>query len=184
MLDEHRVDGLQVEFGRHVHDGEIFIVELAMPFGRIAVILDQMHEEVLLRDHVTVEIHRHEARQLQKARIDRAGEARQRPRHLHDDIVLEPFDRLVLRQFVDAGRIDARVDRAAHQRHARWREGIAAFFHHRDGGQDRNRRLADREHMGVGTKRMQHRDHVVDIIVEIETAFGDGTMRASVQSVM
>jgi hypothetical protein len=57
VLDEHRLDRLQVELGGQVHDGEIFVVELAMLFGGIAVALHQMIEEVLVRVDVAVEIH-------------------------------------------------------------------------------------------------------------------------------
>ncbi len=119
VLDEDLIDGLQIELGGQVHDREIFVVEIAVLLGRLAVVLHQMHEEFLVGDHVPVEVHRHEAGQLQEAGIDRAHEARLRPRHLHDDIIGKPLERPFLGELVDGCRIDAGVDRPAHQRHGR-----------------------------------------------------------------
>ena len=62
MLDEDRVDGLEVELRGQVHDGEIFVVELPVLLGRIAVALDEMLEHVVMRRQVTVDVHGHEAR--------------------------------------------------------------------------------------------------------------------------
>ena len=42
MADEHRLDRLQIELGREVHDGEIFVVELAMLLAPIAVAAHEM----------------------------------------------------------------------------------------------------------------------------------------------
>ncbi len=44
VADEHGVDRLQVELGGQVHDRQIFVIELAMLLGRIAVALDEMTE--------------------------------------------------------------------------------------------------------------------------------------------
>jgi len=33
MPDEHPVDGLEVEFGREIHDGQVLVIELAMLGG-------------------------------------------------------------------------------------------------------------------------------------------------------
>ena len=70
VADEHRLHRLQVELGGQVHDGEIFVVEVAVLLGAVAVVLDQMHEELLVRRDVAVEVHAHEAGELQEARID------------------------------------------------------------------------------------------------------------------
>ena len=82
MADEHRLDGLQIELGRQVHDGEILVVELAVLLGRIAVAVDEMAEQAAMRLDVAIEVHGHEAGELQEARIDVAHEARMRERHL------------------------------------------------------------------------------------------------------
>ena len=48
MLDEHGLDGLQIERRVQIHDGQIFVIEFAMLLGRIAIALDQMAEQVLM----------------------------------------------------------------------------------------------------------------------------------------
>ena len=82
----------------------------------------------------------------------------------------EPIDAALFGKLVDRGRIDARVDRTAHQGHGHRHVGIVVGLHQRDGRHHRHRRLAHRDDMGVAAERVQDRDHVVDIIVEIETA--------------
>ena len=81
VAHEHRIDGLQVELRGQVHHREIFVVELAMLLGGIPVSLHQMPEKLLMGADVAVEVHPHEARQLQEARIDVAHEARMREGH-------------------------------------------------------------------------------------------------------
>ena len=73
---EHGLDGLQIELGGEIHDREILVVEFAMLLRGIAVALDQMQEQIAVRLDVAVEIHAHEAVELQEARIDVAHEAR------------------------------------------------------------------------------------------------------------
>ena len=77
----------------------------------------------------------------------------------------------LLSEIVHGGRIDAGVDRSAHQDHGCRRVGILVRFHQRDRGQHRHRGLTHRDHMGVAAERMQDRDHVFDVVVEIEPAF-------------
>jgi len=67
----------------------------------------------------------------------------------------------------------AGVDRAAHQRHGQRHIVIVLALHAGDRGQHRNGGLAHRDHMRAAVQRVQHRDHVVDVVVEIEAALGD-----------
>ena len=92
VADEHGVDGLQIELGGEIHDREIFVVEFAVLLRRIAVALDQMQEQIAMRLDVAIEVHAHEAVQLQEARIDVAHEAGMRERHLGDDVAAEPVE--------------------------------------------------------------------------------------------
>ena len=101
VADEHGVDGLQIEFGGQIHDREIFVVELAVLVGAVAVALDQMHEQIAVRLDMAVEVHADEAVQLQKAGIDVAHEAGMRERHLADDVAAEPVEAALLGQLVD-----------------------------------------------------------------------------------
>ena len=126
VLDEHRVDGLQIILGGEIHHRQILVIELAMLLRGVAVAFDQMAEQVLVRVDVAVEVHADEAVQLQEARIDVAHETRMRERHAGDDVVAEPVDAALLRQIVHRGRIAARVDRSAHQRHRQRHERILA----------------------------------------------------------
>ena len=50
VLDEHGLDRLQIEFGRQIHHRQIFVVEIAVLVGRIAVALDQVLEKFPVRD--------------------------------------------------------------------------------------------------------------------------------------
>ena len=81
----------EIELGREVHDGEVLVVELAVLLGRIAVAANEMQEQVLVGAGVPVDVHRHEARELQEARIDLAAGARIRPGNGRDDVVREPI---------------------------------------------------------------------------------------------
>src|SRR5690606_11232156 len=90
--------GLQVELGGQIHDRQIFVIELAMPFGSVSIVADEIHEEILVRRDMALKIHAHEAGKLQETWIDLPADARQRPRHLHDDIVPEPIGALGFRQ--------------------------------------------------------------------------------------
>jgi hypothetical protein len=85
----------------------------------------------------------------------------------------EPFDAAILCQFVHDGRVFACVDRPAHQRHRQRRIGVVRRFHAGDRREHRHRRLAHRDHVGVAAQRMQHRDDVIDVVVEIEPAVGE-----------
>ena len=174
VLDEHRFDGLQIEFGRQVHDGEIFVIEVAVFFGVVAVAFHQMLEEVPMRGHVTVEVHAHEPGKLQEARINVPHETRMREGNLHDDVVLEPVDTLGNRQVVDRRRRHAGVDRPPHQRHRGGYIGVFAVFHDSDGCQHRHRRLTHAQNVRVRPEEVQHRDDIIDIIIKIELAFLHG----------
>ena len=123
-----------------------------------------------MRLDVAIEVHGDEAVELQEARIDVAHEAGVRERHLGDDVAAEPFDAALFGEHVDGGRMLARVDRPAHQRHGERHVGIVLGFHAGDRGQHRHGRLAHRDDVRVAVERMQHRDDVVDVVVEIEAA--------------
>ena len=73
VAHEHRLDRLHVIGGVEVHHRQIFVVEVAVLLGRIAVALDEMVEHVEMGVDVAVEIHRHEAGELEEAGIDLAG---------------------------------------------------------------------------------------------------------------
>ena len=137
----------------------------------IAVALDQVQEQVAVRLHMAVEVHADEAVELQEARIDVAHEARIRERHLGDDVAPEPVDAAPGGQEIDLGRIDPGVDRAAHQHHGMRHVRVAVRLHARHRGEHRHRRLTDRDDVHVAAEEMQHRDQVVDVVVEIELAF-------------
>src|ERR1700704_1575460 len=67
---EDDFDGLQIELGGEVHDGEIFVVEGAVAVGRIVVAFHQVLELAHVGVDVPIEIHADEGGELQEARID------------------------------------------------------------------------------------------------------------------
>ena len=85
----------------------------------------------------------------------------------------EPIDAAVFGQLVHGGRIDAGVDRTAHQHHRTRHIGIFVRLHARDRGQHRHRGLAYRDDVNVAAEEMQDRNDVVDVVVEIEPPFGE-----------
>ena len=123
-----------------------------------------------MRLDMAVEIHADEAVELQKAGIDVAHEAGIRKRYLGDDAVAEPVDAAFFGERIHGGRIDSRVDRPAHQGDGSRHVGIAVRFHERDRGHHRDRRLAHRDHVSAAAERVQDLDHVIDVIVEIESS--------------
>jgi hypothetical protein len=168
MVDEHLLHRLQVELRRQVHNGEVLVVEVAVLLGRVAVAAHEMLEHLPMRRHVAVEVHGHEAGELQEAGINVPPEAGIARRHLDDAVALEPLDAALLGELVDRGRRASGVDGAAHQGDGAGREGIALRLHAGDGRNHRNRGLADRENVQVRPKRAGHRHHVVDVVVEVE----------------
>src|SRR6516165_5383753 len=68
--------------------------------------------------------------------------------------------------------IAAGIDRPAHQGHRDRRERIASGLHQGNRRQHRHRWLAHRDDMHVAAQHVQHLYDIVDIVVEIEAAFG------------
>ena len=46
MFLEHPLHGLEVEFGGHIHDRQIFVIEFAVRGGTLAIALHQMLEHI------------------------------------------------------------------------------------------------------------------------------------------
>lgn len=127
-----------------------------------------------MRLHVAVGVHGHEARVLQKARIDLAARARIARRHRMDDLVLEPGIGLGRGQAVHLrGRL-SRVDGAAHHHHAARLAGIVGGGHQGNGGQHRDRGLADGHDVHVGAQVADEVLHVAHVVVQMERPGGQG----------
>ena len=147
MALEDDVDRLQIEFGGHVADGAIFVVEILGRIRLFIVAVDEVAEHLPMADEMVAEVHRHEAGELKEARIDPPPRARIEIGHGHDHVLLEPGERALGGDRVDLGRRLARVDRPAH--HGQ-RLRPAADPCRRSSGRRRrrpDRRLADGEHM-------------------------------------
>ena len=108
---EYLIDGFEIEVRAHVHDREIFLVEVADRIRLLDVAGDAMMEEVDEGLRVPLGVHAHERAELKKSRINAPSATLELGRHGSDHVGAEPFDRLLLGEFVDLGRRDARVDR-------------------------------------------------------------------------
>src|SRR6202022_495322 len=108
---------------------------------------DKMIKKLQIRGDVAIDIHRHEARQLQKAGIDIPSRPRIPKGYAADAIARKPCAATLPRQKIDLGRASPRVDRTAHQRHRS--RNVRAFprLHKGNGGAQRNRWLADPDRM-------------------------------------
>ncbi len=174
VLLEHLLDRLEVEFGGHVADRAIFVVELLGRLGAVVVALHQMPEHVPMAHQVAAQVHRHEAGKLHEPRIDLPPGARIAERHGGDDILPEPAQRALLSEVVDRGRSLARIDRAAHHRQRAGTRGVLFRRHEGRRRQARHRRLAHGQHVRAGPHMLQPSDQIVDIVVEIEIAVRKG----------
>src|SRR5262249_59388495 len=134
MPEKGGVQCLQIELGSEVHHRKILVVKLPVLSGGVAVAMNEMREHFSLCLQMAVEIHQHEAGELQEPRVDLAAAAARRPWHLRDDGAPEPLESPLLRQVIDGRGIDARVDRPAGQ-HERARDStLAGSLHECRGG--------------------------------------------------
>ena len=146
-----------------------------MLLGRVAIAFDQMLEHVEMGIDVPVEVHGHEARQLQEPGIDLPAHARIGERNGLEAMAPKPFGATALGQGVDFGGAASRVDRPAHQGHRSRMEGIAGRLHVGNGCDERHGRLAHPQRMQRRTAAQQGHDldQGVDVAVEIEFAHGE-----------
>src|SRR3984893_18516191 len=116
IFDKDGIDRLQIEFRWQIHDGTVFVIEFTVFSCRIAVAADKMIKKLQIRDDVAIDIHRHEARELQKTRVNLPSTSRVTKGYDADAIALKPCAATLLREKIDLGRASPRVDRTAHQR--------------------------------------------------------------------
>ena len=176
VLLEHGPDRLEVELGRQIHHSEIFVVELAVLVDAVAVALDEIFKQLAVGGLMTLKVHGHEARKLHEAGIDAAHEADLRERDDRDDVALKPAERFGHREFVHGGWVAARIDRSAHQSERGRLDRHIAFGHQCCRSKGWDRRLANRHDVSVGAEELHHVDNVVDEVVEVEAAIGDGNL--------
>ena len=167
---EHLIDGLEIEVRAHVHDGEIFLVEVADRVRLLDVAGDAMMEEVDEGFRVPLGVHAHEGAELKKAGIDAPPAAFELGRHGSDHIGAEPFDRLLLGELVDLGRRDAGVDRTGHQRETRRLDAVALASHDRGRRERRDGRLANGDDVAILADEADEVDQVAGIVLEREFA--------------
>ena len=170
MLDKELVYRFQIIAGRHVHDGQVLVIELPMRRNTVGVSLDQMFEHPLVRLDMPVGVHRHERRQLHKSRIDPAERARMPGRHGRHQVLLEPSDRVLLRELRDRRGRRPRVDRPAHERHAARLAILPPASEQADGRHHGWRGLTHGDDVSVRAQMPQKADNRVDVIREPEFA--------------
>ena len=81
MVRKCGLDGSQLVIGRHVQHRIVFIVELAMAFGRIAIFFIRVHVEIPVALCMVARIHRDETGILQETMINLALKTRIVRRH-------------------------------------------------------------------------------------------------------
>ncbi|MNE28078.1 hypothetical protein D3C80_1215070 [compost metagenome] len=171
MLLEDNVDGLKIELLGQVQHRQVFVVELLVLLDPVAVAVDQALEIAAVGVDVLVLVHRHEAVELDEARIDPPSEPRIGPGHGVDHVRLEPGEGLLLGQLVGHRRRQAGVDGRAHEGHGGGPVRVVLGRHDGAGRQHRRSRLADADDVGARADGAQHGPDVVDVVVEVEAAF-------------
>jgi hypothetical protein len=63
MVNEDRLESLEIELSGKVRDGEIFVVKFAVRFRRVTVTLYQMAEHLPVRGDMPILVHGHEPTQ-------------------------------------------------------------------------------------------------------------------------
>ena len=147
---EHLLDRLEIEIRAHVHDREIFLVEVADRVRLLDVAGDAVVEKVDEGFRVPLGVHAHEGAELEEAR-DRP--AARRPRTCparcrscssrNHSIGFSCASSLTL-----VGAMRASIGPAI-KRQARGLDVGVVLRHHRGRGERRDRRLADRHDMAV-----------------------------------
>ncbi len=168
MFVEHGFQRLKIELGTHIHDGQIFVIEIALGIGTFAVPLDKMGEHLVMGGNVLVPVHAHETGKLHEARINAAHHPGMGQRHMRNDMAFKPVEAVLLGKVVDLGRVFTGIDRAAHKGHRCRLAGLVPGGHQRCGRNHRNRWLTHRHQVGVRAKLAQELHDIVDIAIKVE----------------
>ncbi|MNQ78891.1 hypothetical protein D3C85_938140 [compost metagenome] len=171
MLLEDDVDGLEIEFLGQVQHRQILVIELLVLVDPVAIAADQVLEIAAMGVDMLVLVHRHEAVELDEARIDPPSKARIGPGHGVDHVRLEPGEGLGLGELVRHRRRQAGVDGRAHEGHGGGPVRVVLGGHDGAGRQHRRSRLADADDVGARADGRQHGPDVIDVVVEVEAAF-------------
>ena len=172
VILEHQLHRLEIELGREIEHGDIFVVELLGGLGFRGLTFGDVLVKLAMRFDMAVHVHRHERRQLHETRIDAAAATGIARRHRGDQLLLEPFHRLAFGKLIDFGRIDAGVDRPGHQSHRARLRRMVAHRHHARGNKRADARLAHRHHMRARSDLLEKLDQVRGVAVETERAVG------------
>ena len=168
---EDLVDRLEIEIRGHVHDREIFLVEVADRVGLLEIAFDPVMKQIDEGFRVALGVHAHEGAELQESRIDPPSAALEFIRHDSDQIIAEPFDRLLVGEIVDLGGRDARVDRARHQGEAGGNQVRTFGRHDGRGAERRHRRLTNRHDVATLADEADEIDQMLSVVGEAEGAF-------------
>ena len=168
---EDALDGGEVEFGRHVHHREIFVVEAVVAVMIAGLALG--HAQDLLGEGagVTLGIHGHEGGELEEARIDHPPHAAV----FEADALDRDFGQLGhVHPLAEIGDVRWRgigIDGAADQGEG---EGLGGGILGREmggGGERQRHRLADGDHMGIGAEVAHEIGKVEGVILDVEASF-------------
>ena len=173
---EDALDCRQVEFRRHIHYREIFVIEAVM---RVALApLAARFGRDLVRECLRVAFHVHgnKACKLQQARIDQTAHALVFEAHALDGHVFKLPHRDRAAKVGDFGGRGVRVHGATGQgQRAGLRVGVKLCQIGRRGKRQRHG-LTNRDHMRVRSQMAHEIDQIKRVILDIEFAFGNGNV--------
>ena len=170
---EDALDRGQVEFRRHVHHGEVFVVKAVMGVVVRGLTIGHAQDLVLKRLGVAFGIHRNEAVQLHQAGIDQTACALVFEADALDRHMLQLAHGYAAAEVGHVGRGGIGIDRAADQGQAGrlrlWIRGGEIG----GGGKGQGSGLADGDDMHLWPQIAHEINQVEGIILDIELACGD-----------
>ena len=169
---KHEAHGVEKELGAEIDDPEEQIEERKP--GRVdPVVVEHLVQQFAASGQVPQHI-REQCGPLDRSGINPPPFARVRPWNSNDRMALEPVWRPQRREPPNAGRVDARIDKAADQDQAARLSRIVGASQDCSGGERWSRRLTQAKKVRVAAKRPQGFDDGGDVVFETEAPGSQG----------
>src|SRR5690242_15944305 len=161
---------LQIELCSEIKDSEIFVIKSLNHCRLLNLALGEIDVEFAMGVYMPFNVHAHEGSKLYKTWIDAAERTRIAWRHRCGQRSFEPLDRSFIGEFVDFGRVDARVNGTRHQRHAAWLRRVPRLHHDCDRCEHSDARLADADNVSARPHQLQKIYQVLNVFIEAKSA--------------